>query len=79
MPINCKCPVCLSLSGIPRDLLLPHQAEELLHQLPQALQDILAAQSRVRLRLPHPGDEELVKQAGNRCTAGRFAPQPPVS
>lgn len=69
--MDCTCAVCQALVGLcPEDATV-----EIIQQLPEAVQHILAAQDRVRLLRPRPGDEELVQEAARRCRGGRF-PRP---
>lgn len=74
--MKCRCEVCEALSGLDvRHLRLP---EEIAKQLPRAVQEVLAAQGRLLHRRPRPGDEELVRQAAERCRAGRFESPSPI-
>jgi len=66
--MECQCEVCQALSGLRHE----DVTKEMTKQLPRNVQRILRAQVHVLLRLPHLGDEELVRAAARRCTAGRF-------
>lgn len=72
--MECQCEVCQALTGLHPEDATP----EVLRQLPESVRLILAAQERVRSHRPRPGDETLVKEAAQRCRAGRFRRHPHV-
>jgi hypothetical protein len=66
--MECSCPVCQALAGLTEaDLSMDVAA-----QLPEDVQAILAAQSRLHRHRPREGDARLVQEAARRCRAGRF-------
>lgn len=66
----CSCQVCQALAGVEVVDILA--AVQVAAQLPSDVLRVLEAQSRVVEGNPTPRDLEVVRQAAQRCTAGRF-------